>query len=70
MKPSELRQLNTEELHGKIRVWREDIVKNRFQSQNAEKRDTNVRKKLRREIARALTILNERQADKEGHANA
>ena len=59
MEAQELRQLKKEELEGKIRTWREELFRNRFKSQTAEAKDTSVFKKLRRDIARGLTILQE-----------
>ena len=59
METTELRQLKKEELEGKVRQWREELFRNRFKSQTSEAKDTSVFPKLRRDIARALTVLHE-----------
>ena len=59
MEAQELRQLKKEELEGRIRQWREELFRSRFKSQTSEAKDTSVFPKLRRDIARGLTILHE-----------
>ncbi len=59
MEAQELRQLKKEELETKIRTWREELFRSRFKSQTSEAKDTSVFQKLRRDIARGLTILQE-----------
>ncbi len=59
MEAQELRQLKKEELETKIRQWREELFRSRFKSQTSEAKDTSVFPKLRRDIARGLTILQE-----------
>lgn len=59
MEAQELRQLKKEELEGRIRQWREELFRSRFKSQTSEAKDTSVFPKLRRDIARGLTILQE-----------
>ncbi len=57
---SELRSLSPEELTGRVRQWRDELFRTRFKVQGNEARDTSVMKKLRGDIARALTVLNEK----------
>jgi len=59
METQELRQLKKEELTAKITQWREELFRNRFKSQTSEAKDTSVFPKLRRNIARGLTVLHE-----------
>lgn len=69
MKVQDLRQLGVEELKGKIRQWRDDSFKNRFAAHSAEKKDTSILRKTRRNIARGLTILAEKQRTQEIPSN-
>ena len=59
MEAQELRQLKKDELETKIRQWREELFRSRFKSQTSEAKDTSVFPKLRRDIARGMTILQE-----------
>ena len=61
MEVSELRTLSAEELKGKVKNWRDELFRTRFKVQSSETRDTSTVKKLRREIARALTVLTEKE---------
>ncbi len=70
MKVGDLRQLGVEELKGKIRQWQDESFRGRFASQTAEKKDTSVIRKLRRGIARGLTILAEKQRTPENKTHA
>ena len=60
MKVHDLRQLSVEELKGKVREWADEKFRSRFKAQTAEAKDTSVLRKLRRDIARAKTILSEK----------
>lgn len=60
MEAQELRQFNSEELKTRIKQWREELFRSRFKAQSSEAKDTSVLVKLRRDIARGLTILNEK----------
>jgi large subunit ribosomal protein L29 len=62
MEASELRNFSVEELKGRIRQWREELFHSKFKSQSAETKDTSVLRKLRKDIARGLTVLNEKAA--------
>ena len=59
MEAQELRQMKKEELEGKLTQWREELFRSRFKSQTSEAKDTSIFLKLRRDIARGMTILNE-----------
>lgn len=60
MDAKELRQLSVEELKGKIKTLKEDGVRVRFKVQSSEERDTSVFKKIRKDVARAQTVLTEK----------
>jgi large subunit ribosomal protein L29 len=61
MKTQELKQFSAEDLKSRIGQWREELFRSRFKAQSSEVRDTSVFRKLRRDIARAMTILNEKK---------
>jgi|688.fasta_scaffold61877_10 large subunit ribosomal protein L29 len=60
MEAKELRSFSAEELKGRVKQWQEDLFRARFKGQSAEARDTSVFKKLKRDIARAQTVLTEK----------
>ncbi len=60
MEAVELRQLSVEELKGRVKQFKEDLVRARFKVQSAEERDTSVFKKIRRDVAKAQTVLSEK----------
>jgi len=60
MEAKELRSFNVEELKGRVKQWRDELFRAKFKSQTTEAKDTSVFKKLRRDIARGETILNEK----------
>ena len=60
MEAAELRQFTPEELKGRLRQWREEYFRLKIKSQSQETKDTSVQAKLRRDIARAETILREK----------
>jgi len=60
MEAQELRQLSIEELRGRVRQWREDLFRVRFKAGRSESGDTSVFRKLRADIARTLTVMNEK----------
>jgi len=68
MKVSEIRDLKTEELETKLADAREELMKFRFQQVNGLLTDSSQMRLKRREIARMLTILNERKAEAKGEA--
>ncbi len=68
MKPSEIRNLKTEEVESKLADAREELMNFRFQQMSGQLPDPSKLRLKRREIARMLTILNERKAEAKGEA--
>lgn len=62
MNPHDLRQLEMADLQAKIEALREDLFKVRFRHQTAQLADSTEIRKTRRTLARAVTILTERQS--------
>lgn len=60
MEASELRQFSVDELNTKLKQWRDELFRSRFKAQSSETKNTSVFPKLRRDIARALTVLGEK----------
>lgn len=63
MKPSEVREMNTNEIENKEKELREDLFRLRFKLANGELEDTSRIKMTRRDIARLKTILIEKKAE-------
>lgn len=61
MKPEELRQLTDAEILGKLAELKEELFNLRFQMATGQVKNTARVKQVRRDIARAQTILRERQ---------
>ncbi len=68
MKPSEIRELSTiDAIQAKLNDAREELMKLRFQQSTGELTDHSRLRTLRRDVARMMTILHERQqAEQEG----
>ena len=66
MKIEEVRNLSVEALHAKLNDAREELMKLRFQQATGELTDTSRLRILKRNIARLMTVLNERQAETAG----
>lgn len=60
MDAKELRAFSPDELKGRVKQWKEDLFRSKFKTQSSEARDTSVIRKLKRDIARGLTIMNEK----------
>jgi len=60
MDAKELRTLGVDELRARCRQWGEELFKARFMAGTAEAKDTSIFKKLRKDIARAQTVLTEK----------
>ena len=60
MKVQELKNFTVDELNARINQWKEELFRSRFKAQSSEVRDTSVFRKLRRDVARAKTILNQK----------
>ena len=65
MKPVELRDMNETELHEHLKTARRELFGLRFQHATGELDNTARLQKAKREIARALTIVREREIDTE-----
>ncbi|MEW6717315.1 MAG: 50S ribosomal protein L29 [Chloroflexota bacterium] len=61
MKASEIRELTTEEILAKLDESREELMNLRFQQSTGELIDTARMRIVRHEVARLLTVLNERR---------
>ncbi len=61
MDAKELRDFSVEDLTARVKEWREELFRHRFKAQSSENRDTSVAKKTRQRIARALTIIRQKQ---------
>jgi large subunit ribosomal protein L29 len=61
MKPAEIRDLSTDVLKDRLNNSREELMRLRFQQSTGELTDFTRVRKVRREIARFVTILNERE---------
>lgn len=61
MAKEELRNLSTEELRARLNDTREELMKLRFQQATGELSDFNRLRFTRREVARILTIIHERE---------
>ena len=60
MKPSELRDISTEELSKKEQEIRESVFRMRFKLSTGELEDTSKIKQSKKDIARIKTIVSER----------
>jgi large subunit ribosomal protein L29 len=65
VKPVELRDMNDNELSEHLRTARRELFGLRFQHATGELDNTAGLKKAKREIARAMTIVREREIDAE-----
>ena len=60
MEAQELRAFNVEDLKSRVKQWRDELFRAKFKAQSQEAKDTSVFRKLRKDIARGETILNEK----------
>ncbi|MGY4706432.1 50S ribosomal protein L29 [Candidatus Bipolaricaulota sp. J31] len=65
MKARELRELSDEELRQKVAEWKRKLLNLRFQLASGQLQNTAEIKKTKRDIARALTILRERELQRQ-----
>lgn len=63
MKPSEIRELSTEELIKKEEELREDAFRLRFKLSTGELEDSSKIKQVKKDVARIKTILGQRQRE-------
>ena len=68
MKPSEIRDLKTEEIESKLADAREELMNLRFQQVSGQLTDTSRLRTIRRDVARYMTLLGERMMSVEGEA--
>ena len=70
MKPTEVRKLSTDEIRSRLNDAREELMNLRFQTAMGGLTDFTRLRHTRRDIARLITILNEREntAQQEGEA--
>jgi large subunit ribosomal protein L29 len=68
MKPSEIRDLKTEEIETKLADARHELMNLRFQQVSGQLTDSSRLRSLRRDIARMMTIVNQGKAEVEGEA--
>ena len=67
-KEKDLRSLTTDQLEKDLNDTREELMKLRFQQSTGELTDFTRLRYTRRQIARLMTVLNERTATTEGEA--
>ena len=60
MDATELRQFTVKELNTRIHQWRDELFRAKFKAKSTDTKDTSIFKKLRRDIARGMTILSEK----------
>jgi len=65
VKARELRELSREELEQRVRDWKRKLLNLRFQLASGQLQNTAEIKKTKRDIARALTVLRERERDRD-----
>lgn len=65
MSVEELRSMTSEEIHSKLDDAKEELMNLRFQQSTGELTDHNQIRYTRRQIARFLTILREREIELE-----
>lgn len=68
MQVYQIRQLSTEEIQQRLNDSREELFNLRFQWGSGQLRDNNRLTQVKRDIARMLTILRERELEEEGTA--
>lgn len=61
MKANEIREMSTEELLSKVSELKEQLFVLKFQQATGQQAELSKRKSLRKDIARILTILKERE---------
>jgi len=66
--PTELRNLTTEEIRGKLDETYKEMFNLRFQMARRQLKDTNRMRQVRRDIARLKTILRERELEAQWEA--
>ena len=62
MKPKEIRRRATGDLRAEVRRLGDEVFQRRFKSHSEEKTDRGFVRRSRRDVARILTILRERES--------
>ena len=65
MKASNIRELSDPELLGKLKDLKEELFNLRFQLATGQMENTNVIKGVKKDIARVMTIMRQRELNKE-----
>jgi large subunit ribosomal protein L29 len=66
MKSHEIRNLTTDQIQARLNDDREELMRLRFQQSTGELTDHTRLRKVRRNIARYMTVLTERESTMEG----
>jgi len=67
MKASEMREQSVDELHKALSDLEEQLFKLRFQRSTGQIEDPTKIRRVRKDIARVLTVMNERRAQESSH---
>jgi large subunit ribosomal protein L29 len=67
MNAEDLRQLELIDLRARVKALEEDVFRVRFQHATAQLQDSSKLKKTRRDFARAMTILREKESAEAGN---
>lgn len=68
MNAEEIRELTADEIRERLDDAREELMKLRFQTATGELTDTNRLRVTRRQVARLMTVLHEKENKLEGEA--
>lgn len=63
MKTSEIRQLTTDQMHDKVKQYKEELFNLHFQQATGQLENTARLKKVRKNIARIKTVLTQQQVE-------
>ena len=63
VKASELRNLSVEEIEEKVKTMKRELMQYRFQSKTGKLEQQSLITRLRRDIARALTVRSEKKSE-------
>ena len=61
MKAADLRELDADELRGRVRQWEEQLFRQNCEKHVGTLENTNLIRATRRDIARAWTVLREKE---------
>ncbi len=64
MNVADLKQMELSDIQAKVKALEEDVFRVRFQHATSQLQDSSQLKKTRRELARAKTVLREKQLGK------